>query len=224
VIIETLAVGPIQANCFILGCEETREAVVIDPGEEADRILALVAETNLTVKYIINTHGHMDHVSANKKMHEATGAPILIHSLDAPMLDQVADSAAAWGFKAENSPAPERQLQDDDEITFGNITLTVIHTPGHTRGGYPFIRMVRFLSAIPSLRVLSVARIFQEAVSRSSGRVSSRNCFSSATMSESIPVTARQQPSDMKSATILLWGRVRLFSDSPLAHFVGVIG
>ena len=134
-IIETLAVGPIQANCFILGCEETREAVVIDPGEEADRILALVAETNLTVKYIINTHGHMDHVSANKKMHEATGAPILIHSLDAPMLDQVADSAAAWGFKAENSPAPERQLQDDDEITFGNITLTVIHTPGHTRGG-----------------------------------------------------------------------------------------
>jgi len=135
VIIETLAVGPIQANCFILGCEETREAVVIDPGEEADRILALVAETNLTVKYIINTHGHMDHVSANKKMHEATGAPILIHSLDAPMLDQVADSAAAWGFKAENSPAPERQLQDDDEITFGNITLTVIHTPGHTRGG-----------------------------------------------------------------------------------------
>ena len=134
-IIKTLAVGPIQANCFILGCEETLEAVVIDPGEEADRILHALAESNLTVKYIINTHGHMDHVSANKKVHEVTGAPILIHPLDAPMLNQVADSAAAWGLNAENSPAPGRELQDDDEVTFGHITLTVIHTPGHTRGG-----------------------------------------------------------------------------------------
>jgi glyoxylase-like metal-dependent hydrolase (beta-lactamase superfamily II) len=134
-IIKTLVVGPIQANCFILGCEETLEAVVIDPGEEADRILHALAESKLTVKYIINTHGHMDHVSANKRMHEATGAPILIHPLDASMLDQVADSAAAWGLNAENSPAAGRELEDDDEVAFGNITLTVIHTPGHTRGG-----------------------------------------------------------------------------------------
>jgi glyoxylase-like metal-dependent hydrolase (beta-lactamase superfamily II) len=130
-----MAVGPIQANCFILGCEETLEAVVIDPGEEAERILSAVSESNLTVKYIINTHGHMDHVSANKKLKDATGAPILIHHLDAPMLDQVASSAAAWGLNAENSPAPDRELEDGDEVTFGNITLTVIHTPGHTRGG-----------------------------------------------------------------------------------------
>jgi glyoxylase-like metal-dependent hydrolase (beta-lactamase superfamily II) len=135
VIIKTMAVGPIQANCFILGCEETLEAVVIDPGEEADRILHGLAESNLTVKYIINTHGHMDHVSANKRLNEVTGAPILIHPLDAPLLTQVAESAAAWGLKAEDSPAPEKELQDGDEITFGKITLTVIHTPGHTRGG-----------------------------------------------------------------------------------------
>jgi glyoxylase-like metal-dependent hydrolase (beta-lactamase superfamily II) len=135
VIIKTLAVGPIQANCFILGCEDTLEAVVIDPGEEGDRILQAVADSNLTVKYIINTHGHMDHVSANKRIHEVTGAPIFIHALDAPMLDQVANSAAAWGLKADNSPAPERKLQDGDEITFGKITLSVIHTPGHTLGG-----------------------------------------------------------------------------------------
>ena len=134
-IIKTMAVGPIQANCFILGCEETLEAVVIDPGEEADRILNAIAESNLTVKYIINTHGHMDHVSANKKLNDATEAPILIHPLDAPMLEQVASSAAAWGLDAENSPAPDRELEDGDEISFGNITLTVIHTPGHTRGG-----------------------------------------------------------------------------------------
>jgi len=135
VIIKTLAVGPIQANCFILGCEDTLEAVVIDPGEEGDRILQAVADSNLIVKYIINTHGHMDHVSANKRVHEVTGAPIFIHPLDAPMLDQVADSAAAWGLQAENSPAPERELQDGDEITFGKITLAVLHTPGHTLGG-----------------------------------------------------------------------------------------
>ncbi|MBW2439940.1 MAG: MBL fold metallo-hydrolase [Deltaproteobacteria bacterium] len=134
-IIKTLAVGPIQANCFVVGCEDTLEAVVIDPGEEGDRIMQAVTASNLTVKYIINTHGHMDHVSANKRVHELTGAPILIHALDAPMLDQVANSAAAWGLRAENSPAPDRQLQDGDNITFGNITLTVIHTPGHTTGG-----------------------------------------------------------------------------------------
>jgi glyoxylase-like metal-dependent hydrolase (beta-lactamase superfamily II) len=134
-IIKTLAVGPIQANCFILGCEDTLEAVVIDPGEEGDRILQTVADSNLIVKYIINTHGHMDHVSANKRINEVTGAPIFIHALDAPMLDQVADSAAAWGLKADNSPAPDRELQDGDEIAFGKITLTVLHTPGHTLGG-----------------------------------------------------------------------------------------
>ena len=134
-IIKTMAVGPIQANCSILGCEETLEAVVIDPGDEADRILNALAESSLTLKYIINTHGHMDHVSANKKLNEATGAPIFIHPLDAPMLDQVASSAAAWGMNAENSPAPDRELEDGDEVTFGNITLSVIHTPGHTRGG-----------------------------------------------------------------------------------------
>jgi len=135
VIIKTLVVGPIQANCFIVGCDETLEAVVIDPGDEADRISRLLAESSLTAKYIINTHGHIDHVSANKKLHVITGAPIFIHPLDAPMLDQVAASAAAWGLDAENSPAPDRELQEGDKISFGNITLTVIHTPGHTPGG-----------------------------------------------------------------------------------------
>jgi hydroxyacylglutathione hydrolase len=135
VIIKTLTVGPIQANCFILGCEETMEAAVIDPGDETDRILNALSESSLSAKYIINTHGHFDHVSANKRLKEVTGAPILIHSLDAPMLDQLSSSAAAWGLSADNSPKPDRQLNDGDKISFGNITLTVIHTPGHTPGG-----------------------------------------------------------------------------------------
>ncbi len=134
-IIKTLAVGPIMANCFILGCEETLEAAVIDPGDEADRILQALAESNLTTKLIINTHGHFDHVGANKRLNKVTGAPILIHPLDAPLLNQLANSAAAWGMTAENSPAPDRELQDGDEVTFGKVLLKVIHTPGHTPGG-----------------------------------------------------------------------------------------
>jgi len=135
VIIKTLAVGPIMANCFVLGCDATQEAAVIDPGDEPDRILQALAESNLTVKLIINTHGHFDHVGANKKLNEVTGAPILIHPLDAPMLNQLADSAAAWGMTADNSPPPDRELQDGDQVNFGKIILKVLHTPGHTPGG-----------------------------------------------------------------------------------------
>lgn len=134
-IIKTLPVGPIMANCFIVGCKETLEAAVIDPGDEAEKILRLIAELNLTVKFIINTHGHFDHVSANKGVNAATKAPILIHALDAPMLGQISASAANWGISAENSPSPDRTIDDGDAITFGKITFKVIHTPGHTPGG-----------------------------------------------------------------------------------------
>jgi glyoxylase-like metal-dependent hydrolase (beta-lactamase superfamily II) len=134
-IIKTLPVGPIMANCFIVGCKETLEAVVIDPGDEPDKILASLAESNLQVKFIINTHGHFDHVSANKGIHMATKAPILIHALDAPMLQQISASAANWGLSAENSPSADRTIDDDDTITFGKIKFKVIHTPGHTPGG-----------------------------------------------------------------------------------------
>lgn len=134
-LIKTLTVGPIQANCYILGCEKTLSAVVIDPGDEADRILHTLAESNLTARFIVNTHGHFDHVGANKRLKEVTGAPILIHSLDAPMLSQLSSSAAAWGLAADNSPGPDRELNDGDEVTLGHTALKVIHTPGHTPGG-----------------------------------------------------------------------------------------
>ena len=134
-IIKTLPVGPIMANCFIVGCQETMQAAIIDPGDEAEKILQSVADSNLEVKTIINTHGHFDHVSANKGIHAATNAPILIHALDAPMLEHISASAANWGLSAENSPVPDRTLNDGDTIVFGNITLNVLHTPGHTPGG-----------------------------------------------------------------------------------------
>jgi len=134
-IIKTLALGPIMANCFIVGCENTKSAVVIDPGDEVNKILLALADAKLTVKYIINTHGHFDHVGANKRLKDATGAPILIHKSDADMLAQVSLSAMAFGMSGENSPPADRTIGEGDKITFGDITLTVLHTPGHSLGG-----------------------------------------------------------------------------------------
>ena len=134
-IIKTLALGPIMANCFIVGCENTKSAVVIDPGDEVNKILMSLADSKLTVKYIINTHGHFDHVGANKRLKDATGAPILIHKSDADMLAQVSLSAMAFGMSGENSPPADKTIGEGDKITFGDITLTVLHTPGHSLGG-----------------------------------------------------------------------------------------
>ncbi|MGD9731191.1 MAG: MBL fold metallo-hydrolase [Desulfamplus sp.] len=134
-IIKTLEVGPIMANCYIVGCENTKEAVVIDPGDDADEILMTLAKYNLKVKYLINTHGHFDHVGANKRMKEVTKADIMIHPEDEPMLSQLGRSAASFGLFAENSPEADKHLKDGDEVTFGDITLNVMHTPGHSRGG-----------------------------------------------------------------------------------------
>ncbi len=137
-IIKELAVGPIMANCFIVGCERTRAAVVIDPGDEADRILMSLAEAKLSVTYILNTHGHFDHVGANRRIKEVTGAEILIHPLDAPMLEALSEAAAAFGLAVENSPAADKYLQEGDQIAFGDIRLNVLHTPGHSPGGVSF--------------------------------------------------------------------------------------
>lgn len=134
-IIKQLTLGPIQANCYILGCEETSKAALIDPGDEADRILMSLAEAQLQVEKIINTHGHFDHVGANSRIKSVTQAELLIHSLDAPMLAHLAASASAWGLNAEDSPPPDRTVADGDTICFGNQQLKVIHTPGHTPGG-----------------------------------------------------------------------------------------
>ncbi len=137
-ILKTLAVGPIMANCYIIGCDETRHAAVIDPGDEPDRILKALAEDKLTVKYILNTHGHFDHVGANKRLKEVTGAQLAIHPDDVPMLDAVGMAAASFGMSAENSPPPDMLISDGDTISFGGISLKVIHTPGHSLGGISF--------------------------------------------------------------------------------------
>jgi len=134
-ILEQLEVGPIMANCYIVGCPDTLQAAVIDPGGDADRILNNLKARSLTVKYLINTHGHFDHVGGNKQMKLATSAPILIHEGDMHMLSSLTSAAASFGLSAENSPAPDQIVSDGDRLQVGNLAMKVIHLPGHSPGG-----------------------------------------------------------------------------------------
>ncbi len=137
-IIKTLAVGPIMANCYIVGCENTKQAAVIDPGDDTDKILMALADAKLTLKYILNTHGHFDHVGGNRRMKDATGAELLIHAEDASMLASLPQAAASFGLSADSSPPPDKTIDEGDTITFGEITFKVLHTPGHSPGGVSF--------------------------------------------------------------------------------------
>lgn len=134
--LKTLEVGPLGTNCYLLGCEETKEGAVIDPGAEGERILAAAREAGIKIAYIINTHGHIDHIGANGIIKESTGAPVLIHKDDAPYLTEPGRNLSLFMGSRDKSPEADCFLEEGDTINIGRtITLTVIHTPGHTPGG-----------------------------------------------------------------------------------------
>ena len=133
-ILAGLSVGPIDSNCFIIGCDETKEAVVIDPGAEGDRILRKVDSLGVKVKYIVLTHGHVDHIGGLTEVQEGTGAQVLIHELDADMLTNAGSNLSTFVGGPLRTKAPDLLLKEGDVIEFGNQTLEVMHTPGHTRG------------------------------------------------------------------------------------------
>ena len=130
-----LIVGPLQVNCFILADEKTKDAVVIDPGDDAENILKIIKEKGFKVRYIVNTHGHFDHVGANKAIKDATGAQLLIHEGDAPVLAAAQQHSLAFGMLPVSSPPADRYLKHGDVITAGEVSLKVLHTPGHSPGG-----------------------------------------------------------------------------------------
>jgi hydroxyacylglutathione hydrolase len=134
-ILMRLVVGPLQVNCYIIADEKTKEAVVIDPGDDATDILKVIKEKGLRVKYIVNTHGHFDHIGANRAIKEATGAEILIHEADAPVLASAPRQSAAFGMNSVSSPPADRYVKHGDIIPAGEVSLKVLHTPGHSPGG-----------------------------------------------------------------------------------------
>lgn len=130
-----LSVGMMDSNCYIIGCEETREGAIVDPGADAKRILKKVEELGLKIVAVILTHGHIDHIGALADVREATGAPVMIHADDAPQLTDAGKNLSVYVGSKVSTKAADRLLQDNDKIEVGKITLEVIHTPGHTRGG-----------------------------------------------------------------------------------------
>ncbi len=138
-ILKMFTFGMYLTNCYVVGCEETKEAIVIDPGFDRDReakeVLNFIEQNGLHVKYVVNTHGHADHTAGNGIIKKATGAPILIHEDDAIMLTTVAKTLSrVFGLRVTSPPA-DRTLRDGDVIQVGRIKLAVLHTPGHSRGG-----------------------------------------------------------------------------------------
>jgi hydroxyacylglutathione hydrolase len=131
--IERLVVGPLATNCYIL--KSGSELAVVDPGGDAEVILAKAKELGGTVKYVIDTHGHIDHIAANREVIEATGAQLLIHELDARLLAHPDGNLSSLMGMRFTSPAPGRLLKEGDKVVVGEDEMTVLHTPGHTPGG-----------------------------------------------------------------------------------------
>lgn len=135
-IILRLEVGMILTNCYIVGCEKTREAAVIDPGGDAASILRAAEQHQLKITHIINTHGHVDHIGANRRIKEETGAELIIHEGDAEMLTSAGRNLSLFSGVLITGPAADRTVKEGDIIKIGEtVELEVIHTPGHTAGG-----------------------------------------------------------------------------------------
>lgn len=131
---EIIPVGPLQCNCSVVGDESTREAMVIDPGDEIDGIMALVQKHRLTVKQIVITHAHIDHVGGAMKLRQLTGAPILLNQNDYALLKML-DVQAAWvGMAAPAKVEIDQPLSEGDKVRAGALEASILHTPGHTEG------------------------------------------------------------------------------------------
>jgi hydroxyacylglutathione hydrolase len=136
-ILSTVHVGITQTNCYVVGCEETRAGVVIDPGGHPERVLKAIEENDLTICYVFNTHCHFDHMGANAEIVAATGAPLALHPAELPILE-ARGGAALFGLPEVESPMPDVELEDGQVLEVGTLRFRVLHTPGHSPGGVTF--------------------------------------------------------------------------------------
>ncbi len=131
---EVLNVGPLQCNCSILGDETSLEAIVVDPGDEISRIVAVLEKHHLSVKQIVVTHAHIDHIAGAQRLKSLTGAPILYNQLDLPLVKMM-DTQASWlGIATPDVPLPDLSPADNSLVSIGGLSATILYTPGHTEG------------------------------------------------------------------------------------------
>lgn len=139
VILQTHPVGMIQANCYILGDEQTREAVVIDPGGDVPVLMRSLEAASLKTVAILATHGHFDHVEGLAQLSQAVDAPIHLHRDDLPLVQNLSSQGAMFGVQVQQAPAPDRYVVEGDTIPFGDLRLEVLHTPGHSPGSVCYL-------------------------------------------------------------------------------------
>ncbi len=154
-LVHQLSVGPLQVNCFVVACQKTREAMVIDPGGEGPQILHLAESNGYQVKQIVNTHGHFDHIGANQQVKDATGAVLMMHEADLLLLQNARNHAQAYGLTVSPSPDPDKFLNEGDVFSVGEQSFSVFHVPGHSPGsicllsdGHLFVGDVLFAGSI----------------------------------------------------------------------------
>jgi glyoxylase-like metal-dependent hydrolase (beta-lactamase superfamily II) len=138
--LETFTVGPLGNNVYLVIDDATNHAALVDPSFESEPILDLIRERGLQLDWILNTHAHYDHVVNNAYCKRETGAPLAIHPADVPLLENMAGQAAWMGIAhGEDSPPPDRLLEEGDIVEVGQLQLRVLHTPGHSPGGITFL-------------------------------------------------------------------------------------
>jgi len=134
-ILEIRAVDPFFKNGFVLGCEETREGVVIDPGDEVDQLIEAASDHQLAIRYILLTHAHLDHITGVDRAKQVFGAPIALHRDDLFLYDAAPEQGRMFGFNVKRQPAPDVFYEKGQVIPFGRYEARVHHTPGHCPGG-----------------------------------------------------------------------------------------
>lgn len=153
-------VGPLQCNCILLACEKTKEAVLIDPGDEAQKIVRMVEPLGVKVKYLLHTHAHFDHIGATSQLKQIWGAPPVLHAADDLIYRNLVMQGQMFGMSFQPAPDVEKFIVDEELLTFGEETLKVIHTPGHSPGS------VCFQLVQKDERVFSGDTLFRESIGR----------------------------------------------------------
>ena len=168
-IVESFAAGPLQCNCTVIGCEITREAIVCDPGGDVDEIIRRLDEANLTLKAIIHTHAHFDHILGTRELQEKAGGEILLHPGAQPLYTNIRMQLEAFGIPlpVEDTRPVDTELEDNQTLAFGEHHCLVMHTPGHTPGSCCFTLRGKTASGNAEMQLLLAGdTLFRRGVGR----------------------------------------------------------